>query len=95
MQNTLLTATAAATKKAADEKQAELLLARALQLEPFHVPTLTALAFVLLQRGSEGAEARAEQLLDKAVKCAGPRGEKKGKITLRREPNGSGVISIL
>lgn len=64
-----------AVKRAIDEKQAEVLLARALELEPFHVPTLTALAFVILQRGGGGAAERAEELLDKAVKCAGPGGE--------------------
>lgn len=64
--------------KAGDERQAEMLLARAFELEPFHVPTMTALAFVLLQRssGSSGgrAMARAEGLLEKAIECAGRKG---------------------
>lgn len=64
----------AVVNRAADEKQTETLLARAIELEPFHVPTLTALAFVLLQRGGGCAVARAEGLLEKAVDSAGPRG---------------------
>lgn len=61
--------------RAADERQAEMLLARAIELEPFHVPTMAALAFVLLQSSGGGrAMARAEGLLEKAVECAGRRG---------------------
>lgn len=66
--------------RASDERQAEALLARALELEPFHVPTLSALAFTLLQRStSRGAGpgctmARAEGLLEKAVEYGGRRG---------------------
>lgn len=81
------TATTALVKRAVDEKQAEALLARALELEPFHVPTLTALAFVLLQRGGGGGDAssaRAEELLDNAVKCAGPGGEQSSCVTAQK-----------
>lgn len=71
------TATAAATRPGW-EAEAEGLLARAVELEPFHVPTLAALAFVLLQNGVAGGGGilkRAEGLLEKAVKCAGRTGE--------------------
>lgn len=64
----------AVVNRAADERQTETLLARAIELEPFHVPTLTALAFVLLQRSGGCAVARADRLLEKAVDSAGPRG---------------------
>eukprot|EP00903_Cladosiphon_okamuranus_P013005 g12134.t2 len=63
--------------KVADERQAEMLLARAASLEPFHVPTMAALAFMLLQGsggvGSERAMTRAERLLEKAIECTGRR----------------------
>lgn len=55
------------------ETQVEALLEKAVDLEPFHVPTLTVLSFVFLQRG---AVARAERMLERAMKCAGQRGEK-------------------
>lgn len=54
------------------ESHAEALLEKAVDLEPFHVPTLAALSFVFLQRG---AVARAERMLERAMKCAGQRGE--------------------
>ncbi len=69
-----------AGQRAADERQAETLLARAVETEPFHVPTVAALAFVFLQRcgggdtGGCGTKARAERLLEKAVACSGGRG---------------------
>lgn len=63
--------TPVAVGRAVRERQAEEMLLRATELEPFHVPTLAALAFVLLQRGSEGAVTRAKCLLEKAVKCGG------------------------
>lgn len=69
------TSPVAVVNRAADEKQTETLLARAIELEPSHVPTLTALALVLLQRGGGCAVARAEGLLEKAVDSAGPRGK--------------------
>lgn len=75
------TATTASTRTGG-EREAEGLLARAVELELFHVPTLAALAFVLLQhgigaaRGKGGALKRAEGLLEKAVKCAGRSGKK-------------------
>ncbi|CAM9194199.1 unnamed protein product [Scytosiphon promiscuus] len=65
--------------RAADERQAEALLARALELEPLHLPTLAALAFMVLQRGSSGGASgggdvtRAEELLEKAVEYGGRR----------------------
>lgn len=72
------TAVSGEDKTAADERQAEMMLSRALELEPFHAPTMAALAFVLLQRsgggGSGRAMARAEGLLEKAIECAGQRG---------------------
>lgn len=70
----------AASTRAVDERHTEMLLARAVEIEPFHVPTLTALAFVLLQRGSGsggggGREMeRAERLLERAVEYSGRRG---------------------
>lgn len=76
-------AVSAVPHKAADERQAEMLLVRAVKLEPFHVPTMTALAFVLLQRSGGSGEggravASAEGLLEKAVECAGRRGACEG-----------------
>lgn len=56
------------------EKQAEKLLSKAVELEPFHVPTLVTLAMVLFQRGSEGAVDRAGKLLENAVKYSGRTG---------------------
>ena len=72
-----------ANSEAADERHAESLLARAVELEPFHVATLTALAFMLLQRSGDGCSsdrtmARAEGLLEKAIECAGRRGANSG-----------------
>ena len=72
--------------KAAAERQAEVLLSRAVDLEPFHVPTIAALAFVLLQRNGSGGNGRAmvqaECLLQKAIECAGRRGACAGKIAM-------------
>lgn len=56
-----------------EESHAEALLERAVDLEPFHLPTLAVLSFVFLQRGSV---AKAERMLERAMKCAGQRGEK-------------------
>lgn len=71
----------AASTRAADERHTEMMLTKAVELEPFHVPTLTALAFVILQRGSGGGGGgsgrgmvRAEELLERAVEVAGRRG---------------------
>lgn len=70
-----------AGRKAADERRAETLLTRAVEIEPFHVPTIAALAFVLLQRCGGGdtgdccAKARAERLFEKAIACSCGRGE--------------------
>ena len=78
-------ASSGGSKRAADERHAETLLTRAVEIEPFHAPTIAALAFVLLQRAGGGggggggtdscrAMVRAEALLEKAVACSGGRG---------------------
>lgn len=70
----------AASIRAVDERNTQMLLAKAVELEPFHVPSLAALAFVLLQQGSGSgggggrAMAKAEELLERAVEYAGRRG---------------------
>lgn len=68
---TLKSKAAAAATRLAGARQAEGLLTRAVDLEPFHWPTMVALAFLVLQRGGGGTVARAGALLDRAVKLAG------------------------
>lgn len=70
-------AKAAATRQTRT-RQAEGLLMRAIDLEPFHWPTMAALAFLLLQCGVEDAAGRAAVLLENASQLAGRSGELSG-----------------
>lgn len=65
---------ATAANKALGERRAEILLSRAVELEPFHVPTLAVLAFILLQSGRKNNLSKAEHLLDRAIRSSGRRG---------------------
>lgn len=71
MSTTLKSRAAAAVTRVAGALQAEGLLTKAVDLEPFHWPTMVALAFLVLQRGGVDTVSRAGALLERAVKLAG------------------------